>query len=125
MTVKRFEDIQVWKDARILANEIYKMTLAVPSSSAKGLVSQIRNASVSIMSNIAEGYERDSTLELIRFLKISKGSAGEVRSLLYLFNDLEFLSSEDFNKLNENSIQIINQISNFIKYLKSYKISNK
>ncbi len=83
-----------------------------------GLRDQIQRAAISIMSNIAEGYERDSNRELIRFFHFSKGSAGEVRSLLYVAHDLEYLNKEEFKTQYESAVSIIKQIANFIKYLK-------
>jgi len=79
---------------------------------------QIRKASVSISSNIAEGFERSSDKEFIYFLNIAKASAGEVRSQLYLAYDLEYLNNNDFNELKNNSLEISKMISGFIKYLK-------
>ena len=73
------------------------------------------------MSNIAEGYESDSNRELIRFLLYSKGSAGEVRSLLYIANDLGYISEKEFSEYYAAAISIIKQIANFIKYLRQRK----
>jgi len=118
MKIKRFEDMKVWQDARELVNQIYKSTSGQKFSKDFGLRDQIQRAAVSIMSNIAEGYERDSNKELIRFLQFSKGSAGEVRSLLYVAKDLGYIIEKEFSNHYESAVSIIKQISNFVKYLK-------
>lgn len=118
MTIQKFEDMKVWQDARAFLNEIYKGTSNKNFQKDFGLRDQIQRASVSIMSNIAEGYERDSNKELIGFLHYSKGSAGEVRSLLYVAKDLDYLTDQEFSEQHAAAVSIIKQISNFIKYLK-------
>lgn len=82
-----FEDLEVWKSARELANKVYKVTANGAFSKDYGLRDQIRRAVVSIMSNVAEGYERGGNQELIQFLSIAKGSFGEVRCQLYVAGD--------------------------------------
>lgn len=82
MTIRRFEDIQAWQEARVLASEIYRVTNSGDFARDFGLKDQIRRASVSVVSNIAEGFEKDSPREFVRFLRIAKGSAGEVRAQL-------------------------------------------
>jgi len=118
MKIQKFEDMKVWQDAREFVNQIYKSTSNQKFKKDFGLRDQIQRAAVSIMSNIAEGYERDSNKELIRFLLFSKGSAGEVRSLLYIASDHGYLTEKEFAEHYESSLLIIKQISNFIKYLK-------
>ncbi len=118
MKIQKFEDMKVWQDAREFVNQIYKSTSNEKFKKDFGLRDQIQRATVSIMSNIAEGYERDSNKELIRFLQFSKGSAGEVRSLIYVEKDLGYINDKEFSTNYESSLLIIKQISNFIKYLK-------
>jgi len=118
MKIQKFEDMKVWQDAREFVSKIYKSTSNQKFNKDFGLRDQIQRAAVSIMSNIAEGYERDSNKELIRFLQYSKGSAGEIRSLLYIAKDLGYLNDKEFLEYHETSLAIIKQISNFIKYLK-------
>ncbi len=72
------------------------------------------------MNNIAEGFERNNNKDYIKFLGYSKGSAGEDRSMLYVATDLRYVSDESFNSLHQLSVNIITQISNFIKYLKQF-----
>jgi len=118
MKIQKFEDMKVWQDAREFVSKIYKSTSNPKFSQDFGFRDQIQRAAVSIMSNIAEGYERDSNKELIRFLRYSKGSTGEVRSLSYVATDLGYLTEKDYSEFHQVSITIITQISNFIKYLK-------
>jgi len=122
MKVNSFEDLQVWKDSRILVKSIYQLTSDGKFSKDFGLREQIQRASVSIMNNIAEGFERNNNKEYIKFLGYSKGSAGEVRSMLYVATDLGYISQDSFNMHYEMAISIITQISNFIKYLKKSSI---
>ncbi len=115
-----FEEILAWKKAREFNLEIYKIVEKSNSfSSDFGLRDQIRRASISISSNIAEGYERDTTKEFLRFLFIAKGSSAEVRSQLYLAKDLNYISDGMFKNLNKKIIEISKLLSGLIKYLKS------
>ena len=122
MKVKSFEDLQVWQDTREFVKSIYEITSLENFKKDYGLKDQIQRASVSIMNNISEGYERDNTKEFINFLKYAKGSAGEVRSMLYIALDLNYISKEKFEKNYSTSLNIITQISNFRKYLKNYTL---
>ena len=83
-TFKRVEDIEVWQRARVLTREIYRISNLGSFSKDFGLRDQIRRASVSIMSNIAEGFERSGSGEFAQFLSMAKGSSGEVRTQLYI-----------------------------------------
>lgn len=122
MKVNSFEDLQVWKDSRILVKSIYKITSDGKFNKDFGLREQIQRAAVSIMNNIAEGFERNNNKDYIKFLGYSKGSAGEVRSMLYVATDLGYISQENFSSLHQLSVNIITQLSNFIKYLKNNSI---
>ena len=122
MKFNSFEDLQVWKDSRILVKSIYQLTSDGKFSKDFGLREQIQRASVSIMNNIAEGFERNNNKKYIKFLGYSKGSAGEVRSMLYVTTDLGYISQDNFNMHYQMAINIITQISNFIKYLKKSSI---
>ncbi|MES2484826.1 MAG: four helix bundle protein [Bacteroidota bacterium] len=92
-----FEEVNSWQKARILNKKIYQITDADVFRKDFDLARQIRRCSVSISSNIAEGFERNTDKEFIHFLYIAKGSAGEVRSQLYLALDLNYISQEVFN----------------------------
>ena len=96
--IHRFEDIEAWQLARELTVEVYRLTLKEDFHRDYGMKDQIRRASVSIMNNIAEGFERGSNKDFAKFLFISRGSAGEVRSLLYVAKDLGYISEQEFEK---------------------------
>ncbi|NWG27239.1 MAG: four helix bundle protein [Ignavibacteriaceae bacterium] len=125
MKVKAFEDLQVWQDARVFVKSIYELTSLNNFSKDFGLKDQIQRAAVSIMNNISEGYERDNNREFIKFLGYSKGSAGEVRSMLYVAFDLNYISKDQFRISYDKAVGIITQISNFKKYLRKYIIKEK
>jgi four helix bundle protein len=92
--VKRVEDLIAWQRAMELARETYKISGQLPDSERFGLQSQMRRAAVSIPSNIAEGFGRESTVDLIRFLRVARGSLFELRTQLRLSVDLSFLSAD-------------------------------
>jgi len=114
MKIEKFEDIISWKKAKTLTIDIYK---TFEDSKDFGYKNQIERASVSIMNNIAEGFERRSNKEFKQFLFIAKGSCGEVRSMLYLGKDLNKISEEKFHKLYNLSIEISKLLSGLIKTL--------
>ncbi len=117
-TVKRFEDFEVWKAARVLANLVYDLTEAPAFRKDFGLCDQLRRAAVSVLSNIAEGFERGVDTEFCRFLVIAKGSAGEVRAQLYLALDRKFAPEDAIRKTGAQAILVSRNLSNFIAYLK-------
>lgn len=115
-----FEEIISWQKARELNKEIYYLTSNNNSFSKDfGLRDQIRRSSISISSNIAEGFERETTKEFIRFLYIAKASAGEFRSQLYLAFDLKYVNIEEFEKLKLKVNEVSKLISGLLKYLSS------
>jgi len=119
MKIERFEDIEVWKLSREFINDLYKMTDIDKFKRDYELLRQIRKASISVISNIAEGFERKSNNEFMHFLFIAKGSAGEVRSQLYIANDIGYINDVEFKKLFKDIELISRSLSGFIKYLKS------
>jgi len=125
MPIQRFEEMKVWQDSRKLSQQIYSITKSKDFKRDFGLRDQIQRASVSVMSNIAEGYERDSNRELIRFLNYSKGSVGEIRSLLYVAFDQEYITKDQFNELKDAATVISIQVANFIKYLQKRVAAQK
>lgn len=118
-TFKRFEDIDAWQKARELTSGIYRITGQGDFSKDYGLRDQIRRASVSIMSNIAEGFERSGTAEFGQFLSTAKGSAGEVRSQLYVALDQDYITVSTFEPLYSSVMQISRMISGLMNYLRS------
>lgn len=117
-TFKSFEDIKAWQKARVLVNGIYQISSKGTFSRDYALRDQIRKASVSVMSNIAEGFERDGRREFIQFLAIAKGSSGEVRSLLYIARDQDYLSESEFKDLHAKAVEISSLIAALMRYLR-------
>ena len=120
MRIKRFEDIDAWKEARKLVNSVYE---AINHSSRFNkdfrLTNQIQGAAVSVMSNIAEGFSRRSNKEFIQFLFISKSSAAEVQSQLYVALDQNYITQDIFDKIYTQAENVSKLNSGFIKYLKT------
>lgn len=114
-----FEEITSWQKSRLFNKRIYEITENIGFKRDFDLVRQIRRASISISSNIAEGFERNTDKEFIYFLYVSKASAGEVRSQLYLALDLNYVSQIEFDELYLNVSDISKLISGFIKYLEN------
>jgi four helix bundle protein len=112
-----FEEINSWQKSRIFNKQIYIITDNPNFKKDFDFVRQIRRASLSISSNIAEGFERNTDKEFIYFLYVAKASAGEVRSQLYLAKDLEYISDEKFDELLISVSEISRLISGLIKYL--------
>ncbi|MCG8525431.1 MAG: four helix bundle protein [Opitutales bacterium] len=118
--LKDFEDVQMWKGLKQLAKEIYE---GFVSCNDYSFVDQIKRASVS--SNVAEGAERGTSTEFARFLDIAKGSCGEVRSMLRLAGELDYLKEVDADKLAEDCIKISKQLGGFSKYLRNKSLALK
>ncbi|MFZ5904023.1 MAG: four helix bundle protein [Chloroflexota bacterium] len=124
-TIKRFEEIEAWQTARELARRVYSLTDEGKFSRDFGLKDQIRRASVSVMSNIAEGFESQTQSQFIRYLGVAKASAGEVRSQLYVSRDLNYLTEEQFTETFALVERASRQIARFIAYLESHPQSHK
>lgn len=120
-TIKQFEDLDTWKDARVLNKKIYTITRRKVFNEDPDLRRQIRKASVSVMSNIAEGFERNNNNFFINFLTIAKGSSGEVRSQLYCCLDGEFIDEKEFIPLRDEAKALGERIGKFISYLEGYQ----
>ena len=118
-TVKSFEDLTIWQESRKFTNKIYVLTKKFPKEELYGLTSQIRRATVSITSNIAEGFDRRSDKELSNFLSIARGSTAEVQNNLYIALDLKYISQTEFNRLYQEAKKIAQQINSLMTYLKS------
>lgn len=117
MKIETFEDIQARQKWRELTNKIYTATRAEEFSKDRWLRDQIRRASVSIVSNIAEWFERNTDKEFKQFLFMAKWSCAEVRSQLYIAYDQWYLQEQDFKEISNLCIKISKMISKFITYL--------
>ena len=120
--IEKFEDIEAWKMGRELVKGVYRVTLAGEFARDYGLKDQVRRASVSILSNIVEGFERGGNKEFLQFLATAKGSCGEVRAQLYVAIDQFYLSDEQFNSLFAQSLDISRMLSGLIKYLRESEL---
>jgi four helix bundle protein len=116
-TINRFEDLEIWKEARRLAKEVHLIAIETELKSDFRFKNQIKASSGSVMDNIAEGFERDGNLEFRQFLSIAKGSAGETRSQLYRVFDFEYISEQKFGVLKTDYENLSGKIKNFITYL--------
>lgn len=116
---KGFEQIIAWQKARVLNKKVYQITLIADFNKDFGLRDQIRRASISITSNIAEGYGRGSDREFIYFLNVAQASSYEVRSQLYLALDVGYINQQQFEELYASCEETSRTIYGFIKHLKT------
>jgi four helix bundle protein len=119
--IEVFEDLKVWQDARVFVQRIYAVTHQKTFARDYVLRDQISRSSISIMSNIAEGFDRSSKNEFILFLNYAKASAAEVRSQLYTCLDMGYISEADFVSLKQEALSLSRQIAGFMKYLEKSK----
>lgn len=118
-TIKRFEDLEIWQIARQLYNKMSIIAGRLRTKREYRFAEQVKSAAGSIMDNIAEGFERDSRLEFVNSLSISKGECGENRSQLYRLLDDLYISQDEFNEDFTISDKLSGKIANFIRYLNS------
>jgi four helix bundle protein len=118
MKIQKFEDILAWQQARELTKEVYVHSRTGSFAKDFGLRDQIQRASVSIMANVAEGFDRGGDKEFTQFLSISKGSCGEVKSHLYVALDQQYIVSEQFNRLYNCADEVGRLLAGFMAYLK-------
>lgn len=116
-TLKKFEEIEAWQKARILCQEIFKISVETDLAKDYKLRDQVNASSGSVMDNIAEGFDRGGKLELINFLTISKGSAAEVKSQLYRLWDRQYITKEKFDELYSLADEIGKMIGSWVSYL--------
>jgi four helix bundle protein len=116
---QRFEDIEAWQLGREITNQIYKSSNNGPFAQDFALKNQIRRASISITSNIAEGFERGGNKEFLQSLSNSKGSCGEVRSQIYVALDQLYLSQKEFDELYERTTRGSRMIAGLMTYLQN------
>jgi four helix bundle protein len=115
--IEKFEDILAWQKARELTKEIYSHARSGPFSKDFGLRDQVQRAAVSIMGNVAEGFERGGDKEFIQFLSVSKGSCGETKSHLYVALDQQYINRTQFDQLYNNADEVGRLLSGFMSYL--------
>ena len=117
--MRDFRKLQIWERSHGIALETYEITRGFPKEEIYGLTSQMRRASISIPTNIAEGCGRDSNADFLRFLYISMGSASELEYLLELAKDLNYLDHDNFESLNFNLIGFRKMMNVFIRKIKA------
>ena len=115
---ERFEEIEAWQKARALTKAIYDVTADGDFARDFGLRDQIRRAAVSVLSNIAEGFERGGDKEFAQFLAVAKGSCGEVRAQLYVAMDQDYISKERFDALSGSALEVSCLLAGLMKYLR-------
>jgi|SRR5690606_3478496 len=118
-TIERFEDIESWQRGREVANLVYTATRNERFSRDFALCNQIRRAAVSIVSNIAEGFERDGNKEFLQFLAIAKGSCGEVTAQLYIALDQGYIDEETFDRIRSRVDETSRMIGGMMRYLRT------
>ena len=120
--VDKIEDVVVWQLALELTNAIYTITNNNVFNKDFALRDQIRKSAISIPSNIAEGFERNSTNQFLYFLVIAKGSAGELRTQLLIAKNQNYISQSEFEKINKDALEVSKKLGAFITYLKEFKL---
>lgn len=124
-TITKFEDLEIWQLARLLAKKIYTITFIEPLKNDFRLKDQMRGSCGSVMDNTAEGFERGSRLEFINSLSIAKGEAGELKSQLYRCSDNNYITQELFTELYADADMLTKKITAFISYLNTSKIKGQ
>jgi four helix bundle protein len=122
---RRFEDIKAWQKARELVREVYEVCSQGGFTKDFGLKDQICRAAVSAMSNVAEGFARQTNRDFARFLDIAKGSAVEVQSLLYVALDVKYVSKEKFERLYAMADETISYIFGLASYVRKHRPSGQ
>jgi four helix bundle protein len=120
-----FEDLRIWQAARELVRLIYMLTSNQGFYKDATLRDQLRRAAVSSMANIAEGFERGSRREFVRFLYMARGSAGEVRSHLYVAKDLDYITTSEFEGMEKQAVALSKGVFRFIRHLESSETSSE
>lgn len=124
-TVRRFEELNAWQTARALTARIYALCRTSGLARDLGLARQMQRAAVSILSNVAEGFESQTQPMFISYLNRSKGSAGELRAQLYVALDAGYINKQQFEELVGIAERCSGQISRLITYLKSHPDKNR
>jgi len=123
-TIKRFEDLDCWKEARFLVRRVYRLTKKEGFKRDFDLISQIRRSAVSSMANIAEGFHRSSSKDFLKFLDYSRSSVAETISHAYVALDQKYITRNEMDELNESGNTVWKKINGMISYLKRYQQTN-
>lgn len=124
-TINRFEDLEIWQLSRALNKDVWELTMRDEFKVQYQINNQLRRASISIMNNISEGFDRDGNKEFIQFLSIAKGSTGEVKNMLYALLDISLIPKTEFERLTEDAERIRNKITKLMSYLKESEFKGK
>ena len=119
--IERFEDLPIWKKAAEVSLNVYRISEKGKLKNDFSMKDQIKRAAFSISSNIAEGFEYGNNKDFVRFLRYAKGSAGELRSQIYILKEMQLIENTDYQKVNEQLLEISKQIAGFMKYLREHK----
>lgn len=122
--IEEFEDLECWKESRVLVNEVYELTNNGGLYKDFGLRNQIQRTSVSAMTNISEGFARYSSKEFIHFLDFTQSSCEEVESLLYVAFDQKHITKSEMKKVYNKANDVRNMTLGFIKYLRCQEVRN-
>ncbi len=125
MKYRKFEELPIWKSSLEITRIIYDLTANLKWSKDFGLRDQSRRAVVSISSNLVEGFEKNNNNEFIRYLRMSKGSVGELRNQLYIALSVKYISNDEFQEINKRLEVLAGEIGDLIIYLDNYRKSNK
>ena len=120
MKIKSFRDLNAWKEGHKLVLLIYKLCEHFPETEKFGLASQLKRAAISVTSNIAEGFSRNTSKEKVQFYRISMGSLMEIQNQLQVANELVFITQDQFNQANAQSVVVSKLIIGIIKSAKSF-----
>ena len=121
MKITKFEDLEIWRQSLTITRNVYDILSKKEFNLEFELKNQIKRAILSVSSNVIEGFEKNNNNEFIRFLKISKGSAGEIRSQIYIAFTIKKINKEEFNSINESLISLSNKIGSLINYLEAQR----
>jgi len=124
-TLSHFEELEAWQEARELTRAVYRSSSSGEFAKDRALCDQLRRASISVMSNIAEGFERGGSAEFVQFLGIAKGSVAEVESQLIVAADQGYISNQQVETLRELAVTTRRLIAGMMRYLKSSSLKGQ
>lgn len=117
--IHSFKDLEAWKQGHLLVLSVYKITRQYPKDEQFGIINQMRRAAVSITSNIAEGFSRQTSKEKFQFYSIALGSLTELQNQLLISRDIGYLAESNFKKIDEQSLFVQKLIRGLLKYVRS------